>query len=89
MRAIAFTTKLIDEDWIRPEHRDKLRRVFIHAIRSDDAMAGFSVASKFNTSWSFLTQLRDLGRAAAAAWIAAHFDDIGKRSTVDLHQEYL
>lgn len=89
MRAIAFATKLIDDDWIRPEHHDKLRRVFIHAIRSDDAMTEFSVASKFDTSWSFLTRLRDLGRAAAAAWIAAHLDDIGRRSTVDLHQEYL
>jgi NTE family protein len=52
-------------------------------------MTEFSVASKFDTSWSFLTRLRDLGRAAAAAWIAAHLDDIGRRSTVDLHQEYL
>jgi NTE family protein len=89
MRAIAFATKLIDEDWIRPEYRDRLKRIFIHAIRSDDVMAEFSVASKFDTSWPFLTRLRDLGRAAASAWLDAHVDDLGRRSTVDLHHEYL
>jgi NTE family protein len=89
MRAIAFATRLIDDDWIRPEYRDRLKRVFIHAIRADGVMAEFAVASKFDTSWPFLMRLRDLGRAAAGAWLDAHFDDLGRRSTVDLHQEYL
>ena len=50
---------------------------------------GITLTGVAHTSWPFLTRLRDLGRAAAAEWIAAHLDDIGRRSTVDLHQEYL
>lgn len=89
MRAIAFVSKLIDDDWIRPEVKDRLSRVLIHAIRSDDVMSAFSVSSKFNTDWDFLTQLRDLGREATALWLDTHFDDINTRSTVDVRGEYL
>lgn len=89
MRAIAFATKLIDDDWIKPEYRERLKRIFIHAIRSDEVLAGFSVATKFDTSWASLTHLRDLGRVAAANWLEAHFADLGQRSTVDLHKDYL
>lgn len=89
LRAIAFVTKLVDEDWIRDEHKGKLARLNIHAIRADAHMAAHSVASKFDTDWGFLTGLRDAGRAAAAVWLAEGFDDIGIRSTVDLHKDYL
>jgi NTE family protein len=89
MRAIAFATKLIDDDWIRPEHKDKLKRLFIHAIRADSTMQSFSVASKFDTSWAFLTNLRDLGRHQAGIWLERHFDDLNNRSSVDLKSDYL
>lgn len=89
MRAIAFVSKLIDDDWIKPEMKDRLSRVLIHAIRSDDVMSAFSVSSKFNTDWDFLTHLRDLGREATALWLDTHFDDINTRSTVDVRGEYL
>jgi NTE family protein len=89
MRAISFVSKLIDEDWLKPEAKDRLSRVHVHAIRSDDVMSSFSVASKFDTDWSFLTRLRDLGREAAALWLDSHFDDINVRSSVDVHGEYL
>lgn len=89
MRAIAFVSKLIDEDWLKPEMKDKLSRIFIHAIRSDDVMSAFTVASKFDTDWHFLTRLRDLGREAAALWLDSHFDHVNVRSSVDVHGEYL
>ncbi len=89
MRAIAFATKLIDDGWIKPEFADRLKRVYIHAIRADEVMAQFSVASKFQTDWTFLTRLRDFGRAAAEAWLDAHLDDVGHRSTVDIRTDYL
>ena len=89
LRAIAFVTKLVDEDWIRDEHKGKLARLNMHAIRSDAHMAAQSVASKFDTDWDFLTRLRDAGRAAAASWLADGFDAVGVRSSIDLHKEYL
>lgn len=89
MRAIAFTSKILDEDWIKPEFRDRLKRLYMHAIRADALMAQFSVASKFEVDWDFLTRLRDIGRQSAAAWLDRHFDDLGQRSTIDLRAEYL
>jgi NTE family protein len=89
MRAIAFVSKLIDADWLKPEARDKLKRIYIHAIRTDDLMTEFSVASKFNTDWRFLTRLRDLGRSAASTWLATHYDRLGQASTVDIAAEYI
>ena len=48
-----------------------------------------SMASKFSTEWSFLTDLRARGRKAADAWLAAHLDQVGVASTVDLRAEFL
>jgi NTE family protein len=89
LRAIAFVTKLIEQDWLKEEHRDKLKRVLIHSIRSDDVMCDLGVASKLDTNWQFLCGLRDRGRAAAAAWLDQVHAHIGVRSTVDLRAEYL
>ena len=89
LRAIAFVTKLIDEGWLKDEYKDKLKRVLIHSIRSDGVMCDLSVASKLDTNWEFLCELRDRGRAAAAAWLEQAYEHIGERSTVDLRAEYL
>lgn len=89
MRAIAFATRLIDEEWIKPEYRDRMKRLNVHAIRADEVMSEFSVSSKFNTDWDFLTHLKALGRNAAALWLDAHFHDIGERSSVDIRADYL
>jgi NTE family protein len=89
LRAVAFVTKLIEEGWLKDEYRDKLKHVLIHSIRADEAMGDPTVASKFNTDWSFLCHLRDLGRAAAAQWLDRTYEHIGHHSTVDLRSDYL
>ncbi len=89
MRAIAFVTKLIEEDWLKEEHKSKLKHMLMHAIRADKELCDLSVASKFNTDWHFLTYLRDRGREAAAQWLEEHFDSVGERSTIDLREEFL
>jgi NTE family protein len=89
MRAIAFVTKLIEQDWIKEEHRGKLKHLLMHSIRADKELCDLSVASKFNTDWHFLLHLRDLGRKAADQWLEANFKSLGVRSTVDLRAEFL
>ncbi len=84
LRAISFVHKLLDAGWVKDEHRDRLRNVRIHSIRSDLALTSLSVASKFATDWPFLTRLRDAGRDIAETWLAENFDHIGARSSVDL-----
>ena len=89
LRAIAFVSKLIEQHWIKDEYRDRLKNLNIHSIRADDALRHLGVASKFNTDWDFLRDLRDRGRSAAAAWLEGHFEHLGHHSTVDLRSEFL
>ena len=88
-RAMAFVTKLIEEGWLKDEYKGRLKQIFVHSIRADQALADGSVASKFNLDWSFLTALRDRGRVTAAAWLEQHFASVNRRSTVDLRAEFL
>ena len=89
LRAIAFVTKLIEQGWLKDEYREKLKRVLIHSILADEALSDLSVASKLNADWTFLCDLRERGRAAAARWLEANFDHLGHHSTVDLQSEFL
>ena len=89
MRAIAFVTKLIEEDWLKKEHKAKLKHLLMHSIRADGVLCDLSVASKFNTDWHFLLYLRDLGREITGQWLEKHFSSIGNKSTVDVRAEFL
>jgi NTE family protein len=89
MRAIAFVTKLIEEDWLKKQHKRELKHLIMHAIRAEDVLSDLSVASKFNTDWNFLLYLRDLGRDEAGKWLKQNFASIGKQSTIDLRAEFL
>ncbi len=86
MRAIAFVTRLIEQGSVTDP---SLKRMFIHAIAADEVMQKLSVTSKLNADWEFLTHLRDDGRDFAKAWLDAHFDRLGRESTVDIDERYL
>ncbi len=85
-RAIAFVQKLMDE-----KRLDETRYKFMlmHDIRDDDAMGRYGVESKFSTAWSFLTELKDLGRSAAERWLTTFGPMVGKRSTTPIRELYL
>jgi NTE family protein len=57
----------------------------IHMIPSE-IMTRLGVSSKLNAEWEFFTFLRDEGRRRADEFLAAHADDIGRRSTVDIEK---
>lgn len=88
-RAISFVHKLLDEGWLKPEFRKRLKYPLIHSIRADKELYDLSSSTKFVTDWHFLTTLRDRGREAAARWLDEHYNDVGVRSTVDLRRDYL
>jgi NTE family protein len=52
-------------------------------------MRELGVSSKLNADWSFLTRLRDAGRAAAERWLAANYDRLGQESTAAVQDLYL
>ena len=86
MRAINFVTDLIDGGAVKENH---LKKMFIHGISAEAEMSRLSVASKLCADWSFLTELRDVGRATAEGWLAQQFDSLGRRSTIDIQLTYL
>jgi NTE family protein len=83
LQLMAFAAKLVEQDWVRPEHRSKLGRVRLHAIHSGDVMSDLTVALNLETDWRSLQALRDHGRHAAELWLETHFDHIGVRSTFE------
>src|SRR5499426_4113032 len=57
----------------------------IHRV-SSDVMMELGYSSKLNAEWEFLCMLRDEGRRAGDAFLSAHYDDLGRRSTFDLDE---
>jgi NTE family protein len=55
----------------------------IHRI-SSDVMVELGYSSKLNAEWAFLCMLRDEGRRAGDAFLRAHHQALGLRSTFDL-----
>jgi NTE family protein len=83
LRGISFVGKLIDEGKLpRGSAEGQYRRMNIHRIELESSKA-LDTANRFNTDYDFFEMLRDNGRRAAKRFLDAHFDDIGRRSTID------
>jgi NTE family protein len=61
----------------------KWARMRIHRI-SSELMLELGYSSKLNAEWEFLCMLRDEGRRAGDAFLSAHHEDLGRRSSFDL-----
>jgi NTE family protein len=81
--------KLLDENWLADRVKGRYRRLNLHAIRADEELCHLDHESKYDTSWSFLQDLRDRGRREAARWLEANAEDVGKASTISIQQEFL
>jgi NTE family protein len=57
----------------------------IHRV-SSEMMVELGYSSKLNAEWEFLCMLRDEGRRAGDAFLRAHHQDLGLRSTFDLDE---
>jgi NTE family protein len=87
-RAIDFVTRLIDQG--RLPHgtgKGEYRRINVHRIALDATFKNLTADSKLNSDFDFFEMLQKGGTVAARQFLNAHFDDIGKRSTVDLAAE--
>lgn len=62
----------------------RLMRANIHLIAMGELTRRLAAESKLTTSLPFLEMLRDQGRACARDWLAAHHQDVGRRSTVNI-----
>ncbi|MBL8351517.1 MAG: patatin-like phospholipase family protein [Burkholderiaceae bacterium] len=86
MRAIDFVQKLIRQGRLSPGEYKDLR---LHMVADDEGLAPLHASSKLNTDRAFLEALHAQGRRAAERFLAAHRDDLGRRSSLDLHQTFL
>lgn len=84
LRAIGFVQKLLDQGMLTESAKGRYRRMLVHAITADGRLNDLSMASKSNTDWSFLCDLRQRGRAAAEDWLKTHLASVGVASTLDL-----
>jgi NTE family protein len=84
--AIQHLDAVLDEESTAQAKRAPVR---LHLISGTAVLRDLSISSKFNTEWSFISGLRDLGREAAQRWLDAHFDDVGVVATLDPVQVYM
>ncbi len=85
LRAVDFVQRLVDQGKIGPPDYN---RPFIHRVDGAAKMSQYSAASKLDCSWDSLVAMRDIGKATAKAWLAAHYDDIGVKDTLDLRAAF-
>src|SRR3546814_8866351 len=80
VRAIDFVSRLIDEGKL---DRETYKQVLVHRISAEEHINPLGASSKMNAEWAFLQHLFDIGWRATDDWLAANFEHLGKRSTID------
>jgi NTE family protein len=85
MRMIKFVTDMIDRGDL---DGDKYMRLFIHSIDAEAELSSLGASSKLNADRAFLDRLFKLGVAKAEDFLAAHFDDLGARSSTDVAAKF-
>jgi NTE family protein len=87
-RAIDFVARLIDQGRLpRGTGPGEYRRINVHRIVLERFGTHFDAFSKLSTDFDFFEMLQVSGKRAARRFMDEHFDDIGKKSTVDLRAE--
>ncbi|HEY4407954.1 MAG TPA: patatin-like phospholipase family protein [Xanthobacteraceae bacterium] len=84
LRTIDLVNQLIDQGRLpRGSGEGDCRRVRLHRIVMPDSSETFAPHSRFNNGFDFLERLHKSGQRATHRFLEAHFDDIGRRSTID------
>jgi NTE family protein len=88
LRAIEFVERLIDQNRLpRGQGPGKYKRINMHRIALDPSAKHLDAEGRLNNDYDFFEMLRNTGRRAAQHFLAAHFDDVGVRGTIDLQEE--
>src|SRR5262245_36885045 len=88
LRALAIADALVEECRLPRGTRERqYRRLRLHRIAMDDVDEVLDAGSRLDTNYAFFEFLRKRGALAARRFLDAHFDDIGRRSTIDLGEE--
>ncbi len=86
MRAIDFVSRLVKEGKL---DKERYKDIKMHLIYAADEMHQLNASSKMNADWDFFIYLKNIGRQNADAWLSAHWNDLGKKSTLDIRSKFL
>ncbi|HEY4542629.1 MAG TPA: patatin-like phospholipase family protein [Noviherbaspirillum sp.] len=83
--SILLMKQLIDEEKLERARYTEMR---LHRINAEQELLKLSVSSKLNAEWEFLEHLHDVGYRCTESWLAAHFEQLGKETTLDTREMY-
>ncbi|MFN8831106.1 MAG: patatin-like phospholipase family protein [Labrys sp. (in: a-proteobacteria)] len=84
LRAIDFVRRLIDQGRLSDTHYKRIR---LHRVEADKALAGFGASSKLQADWDFFQELHRRGKEAGRRFLTNHFGMIGVEGTLDLREQ--
>jgi NTE family protein len=84
LRAIDFVRRLIDQGRLSDTHYKRIR---LHRIEADGALAEFGASSKLQADWDFFQELHRRGRDAGMRFLDEHFAMIGVEGTMNLQEQ--
>jgi NTE family protein len=87
MKLIHYRNELLRHGILKTDNKEN-REIFIHTISGYDALSQLSYSSKMNTSWEFLTELKEKGRTIADKWIRTDYNEVGLKSTFDVEEHF-
>lgn len=88
LRTMDFVNQLIDDGRLpRGTGKDQYRRLNIHRIDLGALGTRLAASSKMKTDYEFFELLHRAGKRAAKKFLDNHFDDIGKKGSIDLAAE--
>jgi NTE family protein len=65
-----------------------MKDVRVHLLGDDKVMNGLGTETKILPDEDVMERLKAAGQASAEAFLSAHADDLGHRSTVDLREMF-
>jgi NTE family protein len=87
MKLIHYRNELLRNGVLKVDNKTN-REIFIHTISGYNALSQLSYSSKMNTSWEFLSELKEKGRAIAENWIKTDYSMVGVKSTFDVEEHF-
>ncbi|MGD1840981.1 MAG: patatin-like phospholipase family protein [Thermonemataceae bacterium] len=62
------------------------REIRLHRIEAEERLRDYGLDSKYDTRWSFLKELHDIGYETAEAWLNENLDKVGQQDSFDIDQ---
>lgn len=86
MRAIDFVNRLLAEGAVS---HARCKSVRVHRIEGGPVLDAYPPSSRVSADGMMISRLFDAGHAAGRDWLDAHYEALGRRSTVDIRHDYL